>query len=290
MPFPGLLMGLALSVSAGTGKPLPDQAILRAAEADFQRGLELRGTSLHAGDYFGRAARGYEELCRRGAYNAPLYGNLGQAYLLAGDVPRAILAFRRGLRLAPNDTTLQDRLEQARAGVVYEVSGPFGRPPVDDWPPWLPRLGVRLGFLAALALYGLTWGALTGWWITRSRAWLVGTIASLSALTLLGFGLVRQADERAWDRDHPAVVISVARVVLHKGNGAGYPCYDARTRTWLEPAGGVLAEATPLHRGAEARLRFARGDWLQIELAGGEIGWVRKRHVVTDPPWKTGAP
>jgi hypothetical protein len=49
------------------------------------------------------------------------------------------------------------------------------------------------------------------------------------------------------------------------------------------------AKASPLgtwnksgNRGVEARLLFARGDWLQIELAGGEVGWVPRRLVLVD--------
>jgi len=33
-------------------------------------------------------------------------------------------------------------------------------------------------------------------------------------------------------------------------------------------------------RGVEARLLYARGDWLQIELASGEVGWVWAAYTV----------
>ena len=39
---------------------------------------------------------------------------------------------------------------------------------------------------------------------------------------------------------------------------------------------------TPLNRGVEARLLFVRGDWLQIELSGGEIGWVPSEYALVD--------
>src|SRR5262249_34338620 len=57
-----------------------------------------------------------------------------------------------------------------------------------------------------------------------------------------------------------------AGVRLRRGGGAtSPPRYD-----------------TPLNRGVEARLLFARGDWLQVELAGGEVGWVPRRSVLIE--------
>jgi hypothetical protein len=54
------------------------------------------------------------------------------------------------------------------------------------------------------------------------------------------------------------VVIAADGVLLRKGNGPSFPPrFD-----------------TPLNRGVEASLLYRRGDWLQIELSGGEVGWV----------------
>ncbi len=62
------------------------------------------------------------------------------------------------------------------------------------------------------------------------------------------------------------MVIAADGVLLRRGDGLAYmPRYD-----------------TPVNRGVEARLLFARGDWLQIELAAGEVGWVPRRLVLLD--------
>jgi hypothetical protein len=66
------------------------------------------------------------------------------------------------------------------------------------------------------------------------------------------------------------VVIAEDGVLLRKGNGLAFPPrYE-----------------TPLNRGVEARLLFESGDWLQIELAGGEVGWVPRAYALADeaPP------
>lgn len=62
------------------------------------------------------------------------------------------------------------------------------------------------------------------------------------------------------------VVIAEDGVLLRKGNHENFPPrYE-----------------TPLNRGVEAQLLFERGDWLQIQLGGGEIGWVRRTLVLRD--------
>ena len=40
----------------------------------------------------------------------------------------------------------------------------------------------------------------------------------------------------------------------------------------------------PVNQGVEARLLFERDGWLQIELSGGEVGWVRAEYAVVDRP------
>jgi uncharacterized protein YgiM (DUF1202 family) len=67
---------------------------------------------------------------------------------------------------------------------------------------------------------------------------------------------------------HPVVVIAEDKTYLHKGNNALYP----------------RSYETPLNRGVEARLLEVRGSWLQIELAGGQIGWVPRENALLDIP------
>jgi tetratricopeptide (TPR) repeat protein len=263
----GFLIGLLLTAAAPAGTS-SDAELLGQAEAAFQEGVRLRVHPQEARRFFRQAADGYEELRRRGIHNAALDRNLGNAALLAGDLPRAILAYRRGLRLSPDDHELRTSLAHARSEVVYPEPGNLGRPPVDHWPPWLPRAtAVRLLALAVV-FYALVWLAFTRWLMTQ-RGWLLAAgglgLALVAVLAFLLMGEVRQA---RFEADHPLVVIARDKVVLRKGNGDAYPPrYD-----------------TPLNRGVEARLIFARNDWLQIELSAGEVGWVPRNAVLLDTP------
>src|SRR5439155_9909951 len=99
-----------------------------------------------------------------GVHNAALYRNQGNALLLAGDWPGAILAYRRGLRFSPNDRQMRANFVYARDQVVYSSADSFARPPVGLWPPWLPQLSARSSFWILVVFYTLTWIGLARSW------------------------------------------------------------------------------------------------------------------------------
>jgi tetratricopeptide (TPR) repeat protein len=261
----------ALALAAGPGAepgPVPDAELLRQAEAAFRRGAAQRSDADKARQDFAEAARGYERLRRRGADNADLYRNQGNAYLLAGQLPEAVLAYRRGLRCAPHDGVLRDNLDYARDQVHY---GPENRGRPDDpiWPAWLPRLDRALFLLTAFLLYGLACFHATRALLTAdgrhfSRA------ALLLALAVAAAGLWAYLTWRGWrEAESPLVVIARDGVPLARGNGPSYP---------------PNPQLPQLNRGMEARLLHRRGGWLQIELPGGAVGWVPQTAALVDEP------
>jgi hypothetical protein len=245
-----------------------DTALLAEAEVSFAAGVRRIEQPDEARASFRRAADLYEQLRQRGYASAALFRNQGNACLLASDLPGAILAYRRGLRRVPNDRELQERLAYAREQVSYPQLGAFSRPPVSQRPPWLPRLPVRGTLALAVVAFAAGCVSLTRWRMVRR--WLLVSLGlgSLTVAGVLAAALaVQEVQDRAEER-HPLVVIAEDGVLLRKGDGEAYPRrYD-----------------TPLHRGVEARLRFTRGDWVQIELSGGEIGWLPRRYLLIDEP------
>ena len=108
----------------------------------------------------------------------------------------------------------------------------------------------------------------TRWLMTR-RGWLLaaGGLA-LALVAVLAFLLVVEMQRARFEAEHALVVIARDNVLLRKGNGDAYPPrYD-----------------TPVNHGVEARLLFARNGWLQIELNGGEVGWVPGNAALVDRP------
>ncbi len=245
---------------------LSERELLERAESAFEEGVRLRQEADKARPHFREAASDFDALRRRGVQNALLYRNLGHAYLLAGDLPRAILSYQRGRRLAPNDFALRQSLTEARERVVYPASGSLGRPHDDSRPPWLPIPRAEWLLFGASVCYVLACVALTRWlMVRRIRVLGVALFCVMLAMGLAGWLLLRIQEEQERE-EHPLVVIAQDGVLLRRGNGPAFP-----------PRYNL-----PVNRGVEARRLFERDGWVQIELSGGEIGWVPHEAVLMD--------
>jgi hypothetical protein len=258
---------LALLVPAGdpwAGTPSTVFEKLERAEAEFDKGVSAREHPEQAKMHFRAAMALYADLRCRGVDSVGLCHNLGNAALLAGELPTAILAYRHGLRLTPADPVLRGNLEEARDQVVYPP-GTLARPAPDSWPRWLPRPGESFLLLSAWCVYGLGCIAVTRWLMGRAPL-AVGVSALLLAAGLAAaWSACRWQDENAVRQ--PLIVVAADEVPLRTGNGRSYP----------------PQRALPLvRRGMEGRRRFVRGDWLQVEFPGGQVGWVERRHVLVD--------
>jgi hypothetical protein len=101
----------------------------------------------------------------------------------------------------------------------------------------------------------------------KRQGWLlVLASATLFLSLLLALGFTLQGLEDLKEEKYPLVVIAQDGVLLRQGNSVAYPRrFDI-----------------PLNRGTEARRLFQRGDWLQVELSGGETGWVAQAVVLVD--------
>jgi uncharacterized protein YgiM (DUF1202 family) len=114
--------------------------------------------------------------------------------------------------------------------------------------------------------------ASTRWLMTR-RGWLLAIavlclLAAALPTALLAWLLIDANRRQETETAHVLVVIKDDGVLLRKGDGLTYPPrYE-----------------TPVNRGVEAYLVRERSDWVQIELAGGEIGWVPRQFVLLERP------
>jgi hypothetical protein len=237
--------------------------LARKAEEAFDEGLRRREKGERSRAQFRDAVAAYEELHRQGANNGLLYRNLGNARMLAGDLPGAILAYRLGLRIAPGDRVLRRNLEAARERVAFREGSALGRAPEDNRPAWLPL--VSNGWLLAFTMLVYTAGcmAITRWRMLRRRSMMLAGSALLALSA--GAGVLVGFRDRA-EQHRPLVVIAADGVQLRKGNSMLFPPrYE-----------------TPLNRGVEAELLHRGHGWLQIELSGGEVGWVAEREAVVE--------
>jgi hypothetical protein len=253
-----LLVGVLSAI-----EPPNDETLLRHAALVF--GQAVRESDPHvAREAYRSASRDFEALLQRGHVSPALYHNLGNARLLAGELPEAIIAYRRGVRFAPADPDLAIDLQLARA----QVNRPGG---ARFWRGWLSAVEAWLenpwSWVVIALLHGGAWMC---WAIGRrfQFRWIGRLSIALFGLVLLCAALWIWSDCRARRLYDPCAVVNRGGVFLRKGNGLAY---DQRL-----PA--------PLRPGLETRCLFEREGWLQVEMPTGEIGWVPTHAVLRDFP------
>jgi hypothetical protein len=216
-----------------------------------EQGAEL-AVRLQQQGHHAAAAALYDLLETRKPMRPEFYLNQGHAHFLAGDLPQAILAYRRAERMSMY-FDVRSCLADARSRVI--ASPGVGA----EW----PDLAIEAGMVGYI-LYVLAWGLL-------ARSPRRGRLRGLMCVCfVLSFGLLGYYLYASWYAP-PVAVISADAVMLRKGNGDSYAP--------VELAGAPVQ----LNRGVEARaLAGRRNGWVQIKLRSGIVGWVPRTSLLLD--------
>src|SRR5262245_44775673 len=210
---------------AGVFLAAADFAAAQDGFAAFAEGKKLITDGKDARAAFQEALRSFEKRDVDGLEKTALAQNLGNAAFLAGDLPRAILAFRYGLFFDRHHSLLRDNLAYARSQVRYAAGTDHGRPETDRWPAWLPRLAATWYILLGMIAYGLAWVALVGCAL-RPKLWRVAAVAATCALTCGAFyGCYLLRVQASNDLDFLPVIVRLDDVPLRMGNGPSYPLH-----------------------------------------------------------------
>jgi tetratricopeptide (TPR) repeat protein len=266
--MPGLIAVLAGAALLGTASQYEvAQSHLENAEHHFHAGIRLQEQPADARLQFQAAAADYQKLVNAGCGSADLYLNLGNSHFLASELPRAIEAYRLGLRQNPLSAPLWENLEAARDLVGYPGGLLRNRPTGDDWPAWLPRPSPGFLLQSALALYAIAWAAVWLWLVIRPRG-----LALVSILLFVVAGVAALAwayldYKTARDRDNGLVVVMVNGATFRRGNGSLYPRHP---------------DLPAVSRGMEANWLHERGGWVQMQFPGGEVGWLPRASVIVE--------
>ncbi len=232
--------------------------VLNQAVRAFDRGTELRRTQpTEAAGAFQESAAQFQLLVDSGVRNGRLYYDLGNAWLQAGRLGKAIAGYRRAERLIPRDERLAANLGYARSLCRTQIAASGQHALVRTLFFWHFNTPLRTRFLIGLIAYLLFWALM----IARNYAPQLRWAFALVPVLVVWLALAGSVGAEMLRPPPPAGVLIADEVTVRKGNGEGY-----------EPQ-----FAEKLHEGVEFTVREGRGDWLRIELADGKTGWIPAR-------------
>ncbi|MFH1139203.1 MAG: tetratricopeptide repeat protein [Pseudomonadota bacterium] len=204
---------------------------------------------------FAEAADEFQKLVAQGAKNGPLFYNLGNAYLKAGDLGRAVLWYERAVKYSPRDPDLRFNLAHARSLVQDEKESGGG-------------------VLTGVAFF---WKGLLG-----ERSIQLAALVS-NFFLFLALGLLRLAGRR---QVFKGLAVAALISTLLFTPTALYQFHRAE----FDPEGVILAGEAPvrsglsdqaaelfvLHAGTKVEVQDQRDGYVRIAFSPEKIGWIKK--------------
>lgn len=203
------------------------------------------------------AVLAYERIITEGGIqNAKLFYNLANAYLLKGQIGKAILNYRRAERLDGNDANIQKNLAFARLRCIDRIPLQTGQQVLRILLFWHFDLPIRIRFFISCMGFGLFCIVIACMiWVGRSG--LLTTVAALGLVIMCAAGASVLFEQYQQSRIQYGV-ITAEQVVARQGDGHNYP----------------ESFKAPLHAGTEFRLLEQRPGWYHIQLANGSDCWI----------------
>ncbi|MDR2130942.1 MAG: tetratricopeptide repeat protein [Odoribacteraceae bacterium] len=226
------------------------------------RAIEAEAARMYQEGNYARAMELYNEILETGVESTSLYYNLGNCYYKQNEIARSILNYERALLLDPRDEDVAYNLTMARRATIDRIDVL----PVFFLIEWYNAVVTALtadqwGFLS-VALFLCFLGMTVLFFHATSIGLKKGSFASgIVALifTVLSVWFASKQYHRVTGRDQ-AIVMSPSVVVR------GAP----------DPSG---TELYVVHEGLKITLVDSLGQWYNIRMADGNVGWVQQSDV-----------
>ncbi|MFW5687410.1 MAG: tetratricopeptide repeat protein [Bacteroidota bacterium] len=242
-----LIIIIALFVlMAGKLPANPDELLQQANEA-------------YTRSEFGFAIELYEQILDMGYTSAELYYNLGNAYFRNNLMGAAILNYERALRMDPNNDDIRHNLAVARSRIVDRVESPpelfyerwwkllWNMQSADGWA--ITSIVVIVLFLATTSLY------------LFSRRLIQKKAAFYSMLLLFLVAVFS---------------LIFARKQYNRLTSGGEAIIMQTRVTAKSSPSNQSGDLFLIHEGTKVNIRNILGEWREISLPDGSVGWIKE--------------
>jgi len=208
------------------------------------------------------AAELYEQVLEQGYEAAELYYNLGNAYFRSDKVAKAILNYERAIRLKPNDENILFNLQVAQTRIVDRIE-PVPKLFYERWWQSLINLQSEKGWAITAIVLGTMFFLCLAWFFLGNKSFIrkIAFVLVLLMLTTTTLSLIfAQKQYNKLTLQNEAIVFS-PRLTAKSAPDASSP------------------DLFVIHQGTKVEIRQKLGEWYEIRLANGNIGWIRKDNV-----------
>jgi len=217
---------------------------------------------LYAQGEFLQAAHLYEQILLEKGVAHELFFNLGNAYFRAHEIARSILNYERALRLNPRFADARYNLELAQARVLDNIIAPE--------PFFLKRwINKLISDFTSNQWFYFSW---------------ILFIISLIGFLLFVFGRSRALRKISFTFAIAILVVSISSLTISAVRKNQF----LNHKEAIVMIGVITVKSSPdrsgthlfeLREGTKVRVVSTLGDWVEIMIADGRIGWVERRQI-----------
>jgi hypothetical protein len=217
---------------------------------------------LYADKKYSEAILKYEEIIDNHGVAPELYYNLGNAYFRINELGKAILNYERAVRIAPGYADAKFNLEFANQKVIdnIEISDTFF---LKKWIEALMKMQTsNTWFIFAAVFFIVSIACLLLFVFGNSRvlrksSFYIGVVFLIVSVFSLAFSGIRK---NQMINHNEGIVMTGAVVIKGSPDKSGTDLFQ-------------------LHEGTKVFVVSTLGEWYEVKLPNGSIGWVEIKHV-----------
>ena len=211
---------------------------------------------------YGKAIELYETILMSNGASAEIYYNLGNAYYRANKIAPAILNYERALVLDPGDADTRFNLQIAKQKTVDKIE-PLGEFFLAQWFHSIQNLGAvdSWAILAIVCFLLFIFSLLLFFfsrWLRMKKIGFYFAFIFLVLVVVANIFASNQKDE-----------------IINRKHGIVF----APTVTVKSSPDASGTDLVVLHEGIKVSIKSTLGEWYEIELEDGNVGWMRNKDV-----------
>lgn len=240
-----LLFALCFSGFAYSQETALKEAEVAYAKEDYAKAIEL-----------------YEEVLNSNGQSAAVYYNLGNAYYKAGKIAPAILNYERSLLMNPGDGDTRFNLEMARQKTIDKIE-PLGEFFLVRWFNGVENMAsadtwAKTGIVAfMLFIICLIMFFFSRWMRLRKVGFYMGILLILVVI----FSNIFASDQKEEMQNRNRAIVFASTVTVKSSPDASG------------------TDLFVLHEGTDVTVKSTLGEWSEIELEDGNIGWMPSKDI-----------
>ena len=237
-------------------------AVMMAFPAYGQESELKEAEAAYNGEDYPKAIEMYEAVLQKYGESANVYYNLGNAYYKAGKLAPAILNYERCLLLNPGDSDARFNLELVRQRTTDKIE-PLGEFFLSRWFHAIQDRGssnswAKLGVVCFILFIGSLVLFFFSRWIRLKKIGFYCGLCLLVAVIVSNIFAGNQKEEML--NRNRAIVFSPTVTVKSSPDVSGTDLFV-------------------LHEGTDVTIKSTLGDWSEIVLADGNVGWMPSKDI-----------